>query len=86
MWKGFNSNVFFTPQDGMKIIVNGNITVYPPRGNYQFDVKSMKVAGEGELQNAFEKLKRKLSMKDYLMRNLKKRFLNFPKNRNCYWY
>ena len=61
MWKGMNSYVFFTPQDGMKIIVKGRITVYPPRGNYQIDVRSMKPAGEGELQAAFEKLKRKLS-------------------------
>lgn len=61
MWKGVNSSVFFTPQDGMKIIVKGRITVYPPRGNYQIDVRSMKPAGEGELQAAFERLKRKLS-------------------------
>lgn len=61
VWKGINSYVFFTPQDGMKVIVKGRITVYPPRGNYQIDVRSMKPAGEGELQAAFERLKRKLS-------------------------
>jgi len=61
MWKGINNYVFFTPQDGMKVILTGRITVYPPRGNYQIDVRSMKAAGEGELQQAFEKLKRKLS-------------------------
>jgi len=61
MWKGVNNYVFFTPQDGMKVIVKGRITVYPPRGNYQIDVRSMKPAGEGELQAAFERLKRKLS-------------------------
>ncbi len=60
MWKGFNNYVFFTPQDGMKVIVNGKITVYPPRGNYQLDVRSMKPAGVGELQAAFEALKQKL--------------------------
>jgi exodeoxyribonuclease VII large subunit len=61
MWKGVNSFVFFTPQDGLKIVVTGKISVYPPRGNYQIDVRSMKPAGEGELQAAFERLKRKLS-------------------------
>ena len=61
MWKGLNNFVFFTPQDGIKVIVNGRITVYPPRGNYQIDVRSMKPAGIGELQAAFEKLKQKLS-------------------------
>ncbi|NUN07630.1 MAG: exodeoxyribonuclease VII large subunit [Ignavibacteriaceae bacterium] len=60
MWKGLNSYVFFTPQDGMKIIVKGRITVYPPRGNYQMDVRSMQPAGTGDLQLAFEALKNKL--------------------------
>ncbi|MBN1637496.1 MAG: exodeoxyribonuclease VII large subunit, partial [Ignavibacteriales bacterium] len=35
MWKGYNNYVFFTPQDGMKVIVTGKVTVYTPRGNYQ---------------------------------------------------
>ena len=61
MWKGINNNVFFTPQDGMKVTVTGRITVYPPRGNYQLDVRSMRPAGIGELQAAFEMLKEKLA-------------------------
>lgn len=61
MWKGMNSYVFFTPQDGMKVIVKGRLTLYPPRGSYQIEVRSMKPAGVGELQEAFEKLKQKLS-------------------------
>ncbi len=44
----------------MKIIVNGRLTVYPPRGSYQLDIRSIKPAGLGELQEAFEKLKKKL--------------------------
>ncbi len=60
MWRGVNNYVFFSPEDGMKVIVKGRLTVYPPRGNYQIDVRSMKPAGVGELQAAFEKLKQKL--------------------------
>ncbi len=60
MWKGYNNYVFFTPQDGMKVILNGKLSVYPPRGTYQVDVRSMKPAGVGELQAAFEMLKQKL--------------------------
>lgn len=60
MWKGINSAVFFTPKDGMKVIITGNLTVYPPRGNYQIDVRVMKPAGVGELQAQFEELKEKL--------------------------
>jgi len=60
MWKGLNNYVFFSPQDGMKVVVTGKITVYPPRGNYQLDVRSMQPQGTGELQAAFEILKEKL--------------------------
>ncbi|MBI2417871.1 MAG: exodeoxyribonuclease VII large subunit [Ignavibacteriales bacterium] len=60
MWRSFKNYVFFTPQDGMKIIVTGKVTVYPPRGTYQIDVRSMLPAGEGDLQMAFEALKKRL--------------------------
>jgi exodeoxyribonuclease VII large subunit len=79
MWKGFNNYVFFTPQDGMKVIVNGKITVYPPRGNYQIDVRSMKPAGVGELQAAFEALKQKLSDEGLFKEEFKKPIPTFPK-------
>lgn len=78
MWKGLNSYVFFTPQDGMKIIVSGRITVYPPRGNYQFDVRSMKPAGVGELQAAFELLKQKLAAEGLFDEEYKKPIPVFP--------
>jgi exodeoxyribonuclease VII large subunit len=79
MWKGFNNLVFFTPQDGMKVILNGKITVYPPRGNYQIDVRSIKPAGVGELQEAFEKLKAKLEAEDLFNEDYKKPIPSSPK-------
>ena len=78
MWKGFNNYVFFTPKDGMKVIVNGKITVYPPRGNYQIDVRSMKPAGVGELQAAFEALKQKLAAEGLFDEELKKEIPLIP--------
>jgi exodeoxyribonuclease VII large subunit len=78
MWKGLNNYVFFTPQDGMKIIVKGRITVFPPRGNYQLDVRSMKPAGIGELQAAFEQLKQKLAEEGLFDEENKKPIPNFP--------
>ena len=77
MWKGFNQYVFFTPQDGMKIIVNGKLTVYPPRGSYQLDIRSMKPAGIGELQEAFEKLKKKLEAEGLFDEKYKKPIPSF---------
>ncbi len=78
MWKGINNNVFFTPEDGMKVTLSGRITVYPPRGNYQFDVRSMRPAGIGELQAAFEKLKNKLASEGLFDENYKKPVPVFP--------
>ncbi|MHC1736654.1 MAG: exodeoxyribonuclease VII large subunit [Ignavibacteriaceae bacterium] len=72
MWKGVNNSVFFTPKDGMKIVVTGKITVYPPRGNYQLDVRSMKPAGAGELQMNFEMLKEQLRKEGLFDRDAKK--------------
>ena len=74
MWKGNNKYVFFTPQDGLKVIVTGRITVYPPRGNYQIDIRSMKAAGEGELQAAFERLKKKLANEGLFSEEIKKQY------------
>jgi len=79
MWKGFNQYVFFTPQNGMKVILNGRITVYPPRGNYQIDVRSMKPAGMGELQEAYERLKQKLEAEGLFDEDHKREIPSFPK-------
>ena len=78
MWRGINNYVFFTPQDGMKVIVKGRLTVYPPRGSYQIDVRSMQPAGEGELQAAFERLKKKLKEEGLFDQDLKKPIPQFP--------
>lgn len=79
MWKGFNNYVFFTPEDGMKIVASGRITVYPPRGSYQLEVRHMKPAGTGELQAAFERLKRKLDEEGLFDDQYKKPIPVYPK-------
>lgn len=60
MWKSLNAGVFFRPVDGMKVVVQGRISVYAPRGTYAIDVRKMLPAGVGELQLAFDRLKQKL--------------------------
>jgi len=79
MWKGLNSYVFFSPQDGMKIIAGGRLTVYPPRGSYQIEVRSMKPAGVGELQKAFEDLKKRLYEEGLFDQAHKKPIPAFPR-------
>ena len=48
-------------KDGAKVAVFGNVTVYPPRGNYQITVLSAKLAGVGELMQRYLELKAKLA-------------------------
>lgn len=60
MWRSRNAGLFFTPQDGMKALALGRVSVYHKRGYYQFDVIKLQPAGIGELQLAFEQLKQRL--------------------------
>ncbi len=49
------------PEDGLEVICRGRISVYEPRGEYQLVIDYMEFKGTGNLQFAFEQLKRKLS-------------------------
>ena len=46
--------------NGSKIEAYGKLTAYPARGEYQFTVRSLRIAGEGDLFRRFEELKKKL--------------------------
>jgi exodeoxyribonuclease VII large subunit len=50
----------FRPEDGLKLIVRGSISVYEPRGEYQIYVEHIEPSGVGALQLAFEQLKKRL--------------------------
>lgn len=78
MWRGRNSGLYFTPQDGMKVQARGNVTVYEKRGNYQFEVLQMQPAGIGELQMAFEQLKQKLKGEGLFDEKHKKKIPLYP--------
>jgi exodeoxyribonuclease VII large subunit len=47
--------------DGQKILLQGDLTVYEARGQYQLIVRAVELQGVGALQVAFEKLKQKLA-------------------------
>lgn len=50
----------FRPQDGMKVIVRGRVSVYEPSGQYQLYAETMQPDGAGALSLAFEQLKERL--------------------------
>lgn len=47
--------------NGIELILEGDLTVYEPRGQYQLVVRSVEVSGAGALHLAFERLKKKLA-------------------------
>ncbi len=60
MFRGKIGRLKFGPEDGIEVILNGMVTVYEARGNYQIICDTMQPKGLGALQLAFEKLRRKL--------------------------
>ncbi|MGH7432147.1 MAG: exodeoxyribonuclease VII large subunit [Candidatus Methylomirabilales bacterium] len=60
MFRGSNRGLQFRPEDGLAVIVFGNVTIYEPRGEYQVYVECMEPKGLGALQLAFEQLKTRL--------------------------
>ena len=61
MFKGNAMRLRFRPENGMKVIAMGKISVYPRDGAYQLYCTSMAMDGVGDLYAAFEQLKKKLA-------------------------
>ena len=78
MFRGNTMKLFFSLQDGMEVVCRGDVTVYEPRGNYQILVKEIYPRGEGALQLAFERLKKKLFEEGLFDESRKKPLPPFP--------
>ncbi|MCH2252070.1 MAG: exodeoxyribonuclease VII large subunit [Vicinamibacterales bacterium] len=50
----------FTPEDGLRVVARGRVTVYEPKGEYQIVCEQLQPQGVGALQVAFDQLKRTL--------------------------
>ncbi len=76
-----NRNLYlrFRPQNGLHVVARGRVSLYEPRGDYQFIVEELGPAGEGELQRAFETLKRKLFEEGLFAAERKKPLPRFPR-------
>jgi exodeoxyribonuclease VII large subunit len=65
-------------QDGAKLVLQGELTVYEPRGQYQLRVVALEVQGVGALQIAFERLKQKLKAEGLFASERKRPLPRFP--------
>lgn len=60
MFRQYAQKLDFSPENGMKVICKGRVSLYERDGQYQFYITSMRREGVGELSVRFEQLKRKL--------------------------
>ena len=60
MFRNVADNLRFDPEDGLEVLVQGHLTVYQQRGEYQIKISYMEPKGLGALQLAFEQLKLRL--------------------------
>jgi exodeoxyribonuclease VII large subunit len=69
----------FELQDGLKVICQGRLSVYPPHGNYRLIVEYIEPKGYGALQLAFEQLKKKLAQEGLFAEEAKKSLPLLPR-------
>ena len=79
MFASRTAKIKFLPQDGMKVMVTGKVSVYEATGGYQIYVDEMIEDGIGNLYIAFEQLKEKLAKEGLFNKEFKKTIPKFPK-------
>ncbi|CDQ17893.1 exodeoxyribonuclease VII large subunit [Halobacillus karajensis] len=80
MFAGNNRTLKFLPENGMNVLVKGEINVYEPMGQYQLYIKEMQPDGIGALYFAFEQLKEKLEKEGLFALERKKNLPTYPKH------
>ncbi|MFD0896224.1 exodeoxyribonuclease VII large subunit [Loigolactobacillus binensis] len=78
MFRSAFNKVKFTPEEGMKVLVVGRISLYEPSGSYQIYIERMEPDGVGAFYQAYEQLKKKLAQEG-LFNAPKQPLVRFPK-------
>lgn len=78
MFRGANMRLTFRPENGQKVVVMGQVSVYPAGGQYQLYVGAMRPDGIGDLYQAYEKLKKQLTEEGLFDERHKKPLPAFP--------
>lgn len=79
IWRRTAAAIPFQLRDGLEVICQGKIDVYPPRGSYQLVVNHMEPLGEGALQLAFRQLREKLDREGLFRSEHKRPLPVFPR-------
>jgi len=78
MFKGRNNRINFLPQNGQKVLLRAQVTLYEARGEFQLVVDHLEDAGVGELMRRYEQLKAQLDKEGLFDRALKKPLPTHP--------
>jgi len=78
IWRSVGATLKFEPEDGQKVIIYGDITVYEKGGNYQLNCSRILPVGIGELELAFRQLYEKLAEEGLFDEERKQEFPEFP--------
>lgn len=79
MFSSANASMKFNPENGMNVLVRGDISVYEAGGQYQIYVKEMQPDGIGDLFLAYQQLKEKLEKQGLFSEARKKPIPKFPR-------
>lgn len=80
MFKGRNSRMGFTPENGQSVLVKAQVTLYEARGEYQLIIDHIEDAGVGELKRRYEQLKNQLDKEGLFASSSKKPLPDQPKH------
>jgi len=72
MFRGNARSLKFRLEEGLMVLVEGALTLYKPRGEYQINCFAVEPSGSGALALAYEQLKRRLQEKGYFESTCKK--------------
>jgi exodeoxyribonuclease VII large subunit len=79
LFRGVAQRLAFDPEDGLEVVVFGDLTLYPSRGDLQIIVRSLEPRGQGALQLAFEQLRARLEAEGLFAPELKRPLPEFPR-------
>lgn len=79
MFRSRSSSLQFKPENGMNVLITGDVTVYETAGSYQLYVQTMEPDGIGALYLAFEQLKRQLQAEGLFDMRFKQPIPRIPK-------
>lgn len=78
MWRSDVARLKFDVTDGLELLADGRVAVYPQRGKYQLYVESLQPLGQGALELAFKQLRGKLEREGLFLPERKKPLPDFP--------